>query len=182
MCPGPKGVEGIFYNKERDKRVPRIQFSECGRVSVPANVFKYPNHPSTCCSSLKGLCSTRWAHNCTCPWSTLWSKFGKKKYGIFWNIHKINMKYLSFVCVTKISSWKCLCVCKINTDFQFSSVAQLCPTLCNPMNRSMPGLPVHHQLLEFTQPHVHQVGTRARGLHLNCTSPPSSPIPLGTGQ
>ena len=41
---------------------------------------------------------------------------------------------------------------------QFSSVAQSCPTLCNPMNRSMPGLPVHHQLLEFTQTHVHRVG------------------------
>ena len=38
---------------------------------------------------------------------------------------------------------------------QFSSVAQSCPTLCDPMNRSMPGLPVHHQLPEFTQIHVH---------------------------
>ena len=38
---------------------------------------------------------------------------------------------------------------------QFSSVAQSCPTLCDPMNCSMPGLPVHHQLLEFTQTHVH---------------------------
>ena len=38
---------------------------------------------------------------------------------------------------------------------QFSSVTQLCLTLCNPMNHSMPGLPVHHQLLEFTQTHVH---------------------------
>ena len=37
---------------------------------------------------------------------------------------------------------------------QFSSVAQSCPTLCDPMNRSTPGLPVHHQLLEFTQTHV----------------------------
>ena len=36
-----------------------------------------------------------------------------------------------------------------------SSVAQSCPTLCNPMDCSMPGLPVHHQLLEFTQTHVH---------------------------
>ena len=41
---------------------------------------------------------------------------------------------------------------------QFSSVAQLCPTLCDPMNRSTPGLPVHHQLPEFTQTHVHRVG------------------------
>ena len=38
---------------------------------------------------------------------------------------------------------------------QFRSVAQSCPTLCDPMNHSTPGLPVHHQLLEFTQTHVH---------------------------
>ena len=43
------------------------------------------------------------------------------------------------------------------TKIQFSSVAQLCPTLCDPMNCSTPGLPVHHQLLEFTQTHVHRV-------------------------
>ena len=41
---------------------------------------------------------------------------------------------------------------------QFSSVAQLCLTLCDPMNHTTPGLPVHHQLLEFTQTHVHRVG------------------------
>ena len=42
--------------------------------------------------------------------------------------------------------------------FFFSSVAQSCPTLCNPMDCSMPGFPVHHQLLELTQTHVHRVG------------------------
>ena len=42
-----------------------------------------------------------------------------------------------------------------NAFIQFSSVAQSCPTLCNPMNCSTPGLPVHHQLPEFTQTHVH---------------------------
>ena len=41
---------------------------------------------------------------------------------------------------------------------QFSSVAQSCPILCDPMNHSTPGLPVHHQLPEFTQTHVHRVG------------------------
>ena len=41
-------------------------------------------------------------------------------------------------------------------NIQFSSVAQSCPTLCDPMNHSTPGLPVHHQLLEFTQTHVHK--------------------------
>ena len=42
-----------------------------------------------------------------------------------------------------------------HSPVQFSSVAQSCPTLCNPMNSTMPGLPVHHQLLESTQTHVH---------------------------
>ena len=41
------------------------------------------------------------------------------------------------------------------SSVQFSSVAQSCPTLCNPMNHSMPGFPIHHQLPEFTQTHVH---------------------------
>ena len=48
---------------------------------------------------------------------------------------------------------------------QFSSVAQSCPTLCDPMNRSTPGLPVHHQLLEFTQTHVHRVGDAIQPSH-----------------
>ena len=43
----------------------------------------------------------------------------------------------------------------IYASVQFSLVAQSCPTLCDPMNCSMPGLPVHHQLPEFTQTHVH---------------------------
>ena len=41
------------------------------------------------------------------------------------------------------------------SSVHFSSVAQSCPTLCDPMNLSTPGLPVHHQLTEFTQTHVH---------------------------
>ena len=48
---------------------------------------------------------------------------------------------------------------------QFSSVAQSCPTLCNPMNRSIPGLPVHHQLPEFNQTHVHRVGDAIQPSH-----------------
>ena len=57
-------------------------------------------------------------------------------------------------------------------SFQFSSVAQSCPTLCDPMNRSTPGLPVHHQLLEFTQTHVHQVDDATQP-----SCPLSSPSP-----
>ena len=48
---------------------------------------------------------------------------------------------------------------------QFSSVAQLCLTLCETMNHSMPGLPVHHQLLEFTQTHVHPAGDAIQPSH-----------------
>ena len=54
---------------------------------------------------------------------------------------------------------------------QFSSVTQSCPTLCDPMNCSMPGLPVHHQLPDFTQTHVHRVGDAIQPSH-----PLSSPF------
>ena len=57
---------------------------------------------------------------------------------------------------------------------QFSSVAQSCPTLWDPMNCSMPGLPVHHQLPEFTQTHVHQVDDAIQPSHpLLSPSPPA---------
>ena len=57
---------------------------------------------------------------------------------------------------------------------QFSSVAQSCPTLCDPMNHSMSGLPVHHQLSEFTQTHVHWVGDAIQPSHpLSSPSPPT---------
>ena len=57
---------------------------------------------------------------------------------------------------------------------QFSSVAQSCPTLCDPMDCSRPGLPVHHQLLELTQTHVHRVGDAIQPSHL--VSSPSPPV------
>ena len=55
---------------------------------------------------------------------------------------------------------------------QFSSVPQLCPTLCDPMNCSTPGLPIHHQLPEFTQTHVHWAGDT-----IQPSNPLSSPSP-----
>ena len=54
----------------------------------------------------------------------------------------------SYVCMIHIKFYQVLSVC------QFSSVTQSCLTLCDPMNCRTPGLPVHHQLLEFTQTHV----------------------------
>ena len=60
------------------------------------------------------------------------------------------------------------------SSVQFSSFAQSCPTLCDPMNRSMPGLPVHHQLLEFTQTHIHRVRDAIQPSHpLSSPSPPA---------
>ena len=57
---------------------------------------------------------------------------------------------------------------------QFSSVAPSCPTLCNPMNRSTPGLPIHHHLPEFTQTHIHRVGDAIQPSHpLSSPSPPA---------
>ena len=57
---------------------------------------------------------------------------------------------------------------------QFSSVAQSCPALCDPMHSSMPGFPVHHQLLELAQTHVHQVSDTIQPSHpLSSPSPPA---------
>ena len=61
----------------------------------------------------------------------------------------------------------------LHSSVQFSSVAQSCPTLCDPKNRSTPGLPVHHQLPEFTQTHVNWVSDAIQPSH-----PLSSPSPL----
>ena len=59
---------------------------------------------------------------------------------------------------------------------QFSSVTQSCPTLCDPVNRSTPGLPVHHQLPEFTQTHIRRVGDTIQPSHP--LSSPSLPTPI----
>ena len=70
-----------------------------------------------------------------------------------------------------VSQWlsiKCAiasCLKRMYQSVQLSSVAQSCPTLCNPMNRSMPGLRVHHQLPESTQTHVHWVSDAIQPSH-----------------
>ena len=69
---------------------------------------------------------------------------------------------------------------KLITDIssdQIRSVAQSCPTLCEPMNHSTPGLPVHHQLPEFTQTHVHPVGDAIQPSHPLWSPSPPAPNP-----
>ena len=69
------------------------------------------------------------------------------------------------------------CLSTMYYSVQFSSVAQLCLTLCDPMNRSVPGLPVHHQLLEFTQTHIHRVGDAIQPSHSLLSPSPPAPNP-----
>ena len=93
-------------------------------------------------------------------WKTVW-RFLKKKYN--YNYH-MTQKFHSWVCTWKKHLfWKNNYVESNGEDSpsycqSVSSVIQLSLTLCNPMNCSTPGLPVHHQLLEFTQTHVQVVG------------------------
>ena len=77
------------------------------------------------------------------------------------NISKVNKVWKNWSWLSRVS-------------VQFSSVAQSCPTLCDSMNCSTPGLPVHHQLPEFTQTHVHQVSDAIQPSHpLSSPSPPA---------
>ena len=87
-----------------------------------------------------------------------------------WTISSYYFKFLiEFSLVNSVNFCKTFKVAP-----QFSSVTQLCPTLCHPMDCSMPGLPVHHQLLEFTQAHVHWVDDAIQPSHpLSSLSPPA---------
>ena len=69
-----------------------------------------------------------------------------------------------------------------SVQFKFSSVTQSCLALCDPMDRSTPGLPVHHQLLEFTHTHAHWVGDAIQPSHpLSSPSPPAFSLPQHQG-
>ena len=83
-------------------------------------------------------------------------------------LHSVIAIYCSITNYPKLSSLK------EHTSVQFSSVAQLCLTICDPMNHNTPGLPVHHQLLEFTQAHVHRISDAIQPSHpLSSPSPPA---------
>ena len=70
-----------------------------------------------------------------------------------------------------------LCMRLFQADHQFSSVAQSCLTLCDSMNHSTSGLPVHHQLQEFTQAHVHRVSDAIQQFHPLLSPSPPAPNP-----
>ena len=86
---------------------------------------------------------------------------------LFLNFHT---EWTESVCV---SGFFLLVVLEIHSRCQFSSVAQSCLTLCNPMDCSMPGFPVHHQFPELAHTHVHWVGDAIQPSHpLSFSSPP----------
>ena len=96
---------------------------------------------------------------------------------IYWLIFNFRLHYIKNTRLKKESSLKKRMgwiTIKIQWNIQFSSVAQSCPTLHDPMNRSTPGLPVHCQLPEFTQTYVHWVGDAIQPSHpLSSPSPPA---------
>ena len=73
--------------------------------------------------------------------------------------------------------WEYLGRHSVTKGHQIRSVAQSCPTLCDPMNCSTPGLPVHHQLLEFTETHVHRVSDAIQPSHPLLSPSPPAPNP-----
>ena len=89
-------------------------------------------------------------------------------------IHCGQVIYILLSCSFRLKEKKVGKTTRPFSSIQFCSVPQLCPTLCDPMNSSMPGLPVHHPLPEFTQTHVHQVGDATQPSHpLSSPSPPA---------
>ena len=81
------------------------------------------------------------------------------------NVMSLLFNMFPFLRLNNIPLCMCVCIHHFVYFSPFSSVTQSCRTLCDPMNRSMPGFPVHHQLPEFTQTHAHQVGNAIRPSH-----------------
>ena len=91
-------------------------------------------------------------------------------------LSSINSAATNMGCMCRFQLWFPQGVCPVVglLGHQFSSIAQLCQTLCDPMDCSTPGLPVHHQLTELAQTHVHQVGDAIQPSHpLSSPSPPA---------
>ena len=94
-------------------------------------------------------------HRADLPWSLVWEEcvkqWGSRQVRICWTLSPRRRRVIQSLAAFQ--------------GFQFSSVAQSCRTLCNPKNRSTPGLPVHHQLPESTQTHIHRVSNAIQPSH-----------------
>ena len=153
-------------------------------------------HARLPCPSLSpGVCSdscllSQWCHLTilssvtfsSCPQSFLWGKTPSGCFSMSWLFTSdgqgieasASASVLSMNIQRSLSLFFFFLSLIFQLSAQLSSVAQSCPTLCNPMNHSTPGLPVHHQLPEFTQTHVHRVGDAIQPSHpLSSPSPPA---------
>ena len=119
-----------------------------------AGTFSVPNPPSQPAGRL-------------CPWDSPGKNTGVGCHGLLKNLPDLGIKPASL----KSSALAGF------SSVHFSSVTQSCLTLCDPMNCSMPGLPVHHQLPEFTQTHVHRVCDAIQPSHPLSSPSPPAPIP-----
>ena len=123
-----------------------------------------------CLTPASGTCSNSCPSNQWCH-PTISSSVVPLKYAVYFKIHSAYVNYISIKLEEKYDLLSFILI-GIRSD-QIRSVTQSCPTLCNPMNCSTPGLPVHHQLPEFTETHIHRVSDAIQPSH-----PLSSPSPL----
>ena len=154
-----RGLEWVAFPFSRGFFQPRdqIQVSAWQTNTLPAKPQGKPKN--TGMGSLSLLCKFR------------------KKY--FWSIVDLQC-CISFRCTAKWISYIYTHISILSNilfplyNIQFSSVAQSCSTICHPMNCSTPSLPVHHQLPEFTQTHIHRVSDAIQPFHpLSSPSPPA---------
>ena len=121
-----------------------------------------------CAHLLQSRLTLRDPMDCSPPGSSLSMDFSGQEY---WS--GVPLPSPPDLMIAQQNNSSCSRICFPVNSVQFSSVTQSCPTLCDPMNRSTPGLPVHHQLPEFTQTHIHRVSDAIQPSH-----PLSSPSPL----
>ena len=109
------------------------------------------------------VANLNWDERCaiTGKMYTKLQRFGQKGFNNFYTIYMLTWWYLAYTL----------------SSVQFSSVAQSCPTLCDPINHSTPGLPVHHQLPEFIQTQVHRVSDAIQPSHPLLSPSPPAPNP-----
>ena len=122
--------------------------------------------------------SHMFVQKCILLWNSSFHSMPAKSLSFIWTHPQSRSSFQGWPIIDDASfleaAWLCDTPTPVCPSLQFSSVAQSCPTLFDPMNHSMPGLPVHHQLSEFTQIHVHRVSDAIQPSHpLSSPSPPA---------
>ena len=133
-------------------------------TQTPIHKVRDAEKRRSCVRGLMGTCQMTQAYATAAP--TIWKFIFRSQSNFAWLCPQSqNCLFGTIECISQIE------FCK------FSSVSQSCPTLCDPMNRSTPGLPVYHQLPEFTQTLVHRVSDAIQPSHPRSSPSPSAPNP-----